>query len=334
MARRGGHTRPRARRAAHPLHQHDATGLAYAVLAQDRDAADDLRQEPPDPASQRVVRSRGRMRAVRSPHEQLTRPFASVWLVLMVGAAVSSGAARAADAPPADWRPVDPPAVEEAPRDPAPVRPITRREATIARIVAPVVARSGPSRRAPAVWNVPTATGWSGQAQALLGLRSAYDASGRRWIKLELPTRPNERTGWIPVDYATLFRTGYWIEVSTGRRLVSVYRAGRLVRRFGAVVGAPSTPTPHGLFAFWEKNPQPDPHGFLGPWSLPITALSNVLESYGGGPGRVAIHGRDGASLLTPLGTAASHGCIRVNNLDVTWLATRVPHGTPVRIAE
>jgi len=248
--------------------------------------------------------------------------------------ALSSGAAHAANAPPADQRPDAPPAVEQAPRRPAPVQPIARREATIARIVASVLARSGPSRSAPVVWNVPTATGWSGQAQALLVLRSARDERGRRWIKLELPIRPNGRTGWIPADYAMLSRTGYWIDVSTGRRLVSVYRAGRLVRRFRAVVGAPGTPTPHGLFALWEKNPQPDVHGFLGPWSLPITALSKVLESFGGGPGRVAIHGRDGAGLLTPLGSAASHGCIRVDNVDIAWLAARIPRGTPVQIAD
>ena len=272
------------------------------------------------------------MGAVRNLRE-LTRAIASASLALIVGAAVAGGA-HAAQAPPADGRPVDPTTVDAAPRRPAPVQPVARHEATIARVVAPVVARSAPDRRARAVWSVPTATGWSGQAQALLVLRSAHDERGRRWIELELPMRPNERTGWIPADYAVLSRTGYWIEVSTGRRVVSVYRAGRLVRRFGAVVGAPGTPTPHGLFALWEKNPQPDVHGFLGPWSLPITALSNVLESYGGGPGRVAIHGRDGASLLTPLGAAASHGCIRVENGQVTWLTARVPRGTPVLVGE
>jgi hypothetical protein len=257
---------------------------------------------------------------VRCPRE-LTRAVVSASLALATAAAVCGGAAEAADAPSANGRPVDPPALEHPSRGPAPARPIPRRKATIARIVAPVRARSGPTRSAPVVWNVPTATGWSGQAQALLVLRSARDESGRRWIKLELPIRPNDRTGWIPADYALLSYTGWWIEVSTDRRLVSVYRAGRLVRRFGAVVGAPGTPTPHGLFALWEKNPQPDVHGFLGPWSLPITALSDVLGNFGGGPGRVAIHGRDGASLLTPLGSAASHGCIRVDNVEVAWLA-------------
>ena len=34
------------------------------------------------------------------------------------------------------------------------------------------------------------------------------------------------------------------------------------------------------------------PSGFLGPWALHLTAHSDVLDDYGGGPGTVAIHGR------------------------------------------
>jgi hypothetical protein len=101
---------------------------------------------------------------------------------------------------------------------------------------------------------------------------------------------------------------------------------------FRAVVGAPATPTPRGLAAIYERNRQPDAAGFLGPWALPLTILSNVLENYGGGPGRVGIHGRAGASLLDSLGSARSHGCIRINNRHVSWLASHVPAGTPVLI--
>ena len=57
-----------------------------------------------------------------------------------------------------------------------------------------------------------------------------------------------------------------------------------------------------------------------------------MLEDYGGGPGRVAIHGRAGASLLDPLGTARSHGCIRIDNVHVSWMASHLPVGTPVQV--
>jgi hypothetical protein len=36
---------------------------------------------------------------------------------------------------------------------------------------------------------------------------------------------------------------------------------------------------------------------------MPLTLLSNVLFNFGGGPGRIAIHGRDGPSLENPLGS-------------------------------
>ena len=76
---------------------------------------------------------------------------------------------------------------------------------------------------------------------------------------------------------------------------MTVYRDGRKQRSFKAVIGKPATPTPGGLYAIYEKLPQPDPKGFLGPWALHLTAFSDVLFNYGGGPGRVAIHGRDGS---------------------------------------
>jgi lipoprotein-anchoring transpeptidase ErfK/SrfK len=115
---------------------------------------------------------------------------------------------------------------------------------------------------------------------------------------------------------------------------VDVYRAGQKVRGFAAVVGKRSTPTPHGQFAVWEKVREPDPTGFLGPWALHLTAHSNVLFSFGGGPGRVALHGRDGASLLDPLGTADSHGCVRLLNRNIIWLAKVLNPGDPVLVTD
>jgi lipoprotein-anchoring transpeptidase ErfK/SrfK len=128
--------------------------------------------------------------------------------------------------------------------------------------------------------------------------------------------------------------TPYWIDVSLNRRLVTVYRSGKLVRQFRAVVGAPATPTPTGLAAIYDPISQPNPNGFVGPWVLHLTAFSNVLKKFDGGLGRVGIHGRSGASLSDPLGSARSHGCIRIDNDQVRWLARTTPRGTPVDIEE
>jgi lipoprotein-anchoring transpeptidase ErfK/SrfK len=137
----------------------------------------------------------------------------------------------------------------------------------------------------------------------------------------------------VPLDTVVLGHTAYWIDVATRARRVTVYRAGRRLVSFRAVVGAPATPTPLGLAAIYERNRQPDPNAFDGAWVLSLTALSGVLENFGGGPGRVGIHGRGSASLHDPLGSARSHGCIRITNADVSWLAARVPTGTPVDVA-
>ena len=106
------------------------------------------------------------------------------------------------------------------------------------------------------------------------------------------------------------------------------------VRFLQALVRVP-TPTPPGEFALYEIARQGSPKDFLGPWALHLTAFSNVLTNYGGGPGRVAIHGRGPASILdAPLGAAGSHGCVRIPNDVVTWMHARTPVGTPVRITQ
>lgn len=150
---------------------------------------------------------------------------------------------------------------------------------------------------------------------------------------MRLPGRPNGSTGWVNRDTVIVRHVDWWVDVDLSQRLVRVFRDGVLARSIPAVVGAPATPTPKGLFAVYEAVGQPGGGDrFVGSWALHLTAFSNVLESYGGGPGRVAIHGRGGASLFDPLGTARSHGCIRIENPDVAWLARTLVPGTPVRI--
>ena len=202
--------------------------------------------------------------------------------------------------------------------------------ATVARIVAPLGARRRLDRPG-ATRAISVQTSWSGQPTTLLVLAArTYEA--REWVKLLLPERPNGSAGWVPAEDVVLSPTAYWVEVSTGRRAVTVYRDGRLVRRFRAVVGKPSTPTPHGLAAIYERDRQPDPHAFVGTWVLALTAESKVLRHFEGGTGRIGIHGRAGASLLDPLGSARSHGCVRIGDGPVGWMAAHVPVGTPVLI--
>jgi lipoprotein-anchoring transpeptidase ErfK/SrfK len=209
--------------------------------------------------------------------------------------------------------------------------PSRLRGATVARVIAPTLVRARLAGRRN-VWLAQAQTSWSAKAQSLLVLGSAWHAK-RLWLHVLLPIRPDGSTGWIPRNNTQLSITHYWIAVEKTRRRVAVYAHGRLIRSFRAVVGKPATPTPDGLAAVYEVDRQPDPEGFLGTWALPLTILSNTLHDFGGGPGRIAIHGRGGASLQDPLGSARSHGCIRLDNTSVGWLAQMIRPGTPVQIS-
>jgi len=199
-------------------------------------------------------------------------------------------------------------------------------------IAAPTAVRSRPGGGR-VVTHLSGETAWSHQAQILLVLGSA-DVGGRLWLRVLLPLRPVGRAGWVPANRVRLRHDDVWVELHKGRRQLLAYRGGRPARRYPVVIGRAATPTPAGLAAIYERNRQPDPTGFLGPWALPLTALSPVLRSFGGGPGRIAIHGRDGASLADPLGSAASHGCIRIPDAGIRWLAAHAPPGTPVLITD
>jgi lipoprotein-anchoring transpeptidase ErfK/SrfK len=152
---------------------------------------------------------------------------------------------------------------------------------------------------------------------------------GVRWLWVMLPGRPNGSRGWIAQRETVLTTTSWHIVVRTSSRLVLVYRNGRLVRSFRAVVGKPSTPTPHGPF-FVEESVRMLRGVPGGPFALALSARSNVLQEFEGGPGQIALHGV--ANLGGTPGTAVSHGCVRLDNRNITWLAARITPGVPVDI--
>jgi lipoprotein-anchoring transpeptidase ErfK/SrfK len=164
------------------------------------------------------------------------------------------------------------------------------------------------------------------QAPWLLVLRAAPDRRGRCWVQVRLPTRPNAAAAWINADRTRLQSTPWRIVITRRARTLDVYRAGHRLRRFTVVVGKPATPSPHGLFSIvgvWRWSPG----DFLGSYILPLTAHSNVLQEFGGGDGRVGVHGRGGDSLSDPLGSARSHGCIRLANRSIEWIVQRIGTG-------
>ena len=217
------------------------------------------------------------------------------------------------------------------PHGPAPGAP-TRRAAWVARVVIPTPALTAPGRGRVRTVIATSATGNGGPID-LLVLGTRVTANGTTWLRVLLPQRPNGTSGWINSNLVQLTRTPWRIDVSLPARTVSLLRDGHVLDTWSAVIGKPTTPTPPGLYAIYERARQPSPNDFLGTWALLLTAFSPVLRNFDGGPGQVAIHGRGGASLLDPLGSARSHGCVRIDNSAVDLLAADATEGTPVQIS-
>ena len=79
-------------------------------------------------------------------------------------------------------------------------------------------------------------------------LDRATSRDGRSWVQVRLPGRPNAHKGWIPAAETKRASTAWHIVLKLSSRGISVYHDGRVERRFRAVVGTPSTPTPTGRF--------------------------------------------------------------------------------------
>ncbi len=190
-------------------------------------------------------------------------------------------------------------------------------------------AYSGPLASSPMVAAVAQLRPITGERTALPVLAHAQSSDGVRWLRVMLPGRPNGSTGWIAQQGTREIATGWSVVVHLGARRVLAYRGGRLVKSFRAVVGASPTPTPTGSY-FVEETLRMRAGEPGGPFALALSARSDVLQEFDGGPGQIAIHGRN--NLGGTLGTAASHGCIRLSTASIDWLAERMGPGVPVRI--
>jgi lipoprotein-anchoring transpeptidase ErfK/SrfK len=128
---------------------------------------------------------------------------------------------------------------------------------------------------------------------------------------------------------------GTSIVINRATRVLTLYREARKVRTFRIAVGTSSHPTPRGLFSIvmMQRNPT---------WFPPDSPWAEGLGPVSPGPGNplgtrwmgtsapaVGIHGTPASSSI---GTAASHGCIRMYIRDAEWLYERIRIGTPVLI--
>ncbi|MEA2444791.1 MAG: hypothetical protein QOJ12_2083 [Thermoleophilales bacterium] len=191
------------------------------------------------------------------------------------------------------------------------------------------VARVAPNPRARRIESVRARRPLTRVRTVLPVLGDATGKDGESWVRVRLPGRPNGHNGWILAAKTKYTSTGWHIAVDLSSRRVTVYRDGRVARRFAALVGKRSTPTPRGRF-FVEEALALSASASGGPFALATSARSNVLQEFEGGPGQIGIHGMN--NLSGRLGSATSHGCVRLNTRAITWLAQRVGAGVPMTI--
>lgn len=123
------------------------------------------------------------------------------------------------------------------------------------------------------------------------------------------------------------------VNVSLSQRQVSVYRYDKLIAQYPVAVGQAGWETPMGSFVVQQMQRHPD-------WQHPIT--QQVIPS---GPSNplgdrwigfhhdqymaIGFHGTNQEQLI---GSAVSHGCLRLRNEDIRQLYEQISLGTPVII--
>ncbi|MGH1490939.1 MAG: L,D-transpeptidase family protein [Acidimicrobiales bacterium] len=149
------------------------------------------------------------------------------------------------------------------------------------------------------------------------------------WVKVRLPTRPNHRSGWIPVTDVQLEPVALAVYVDLQARTLAVTDGGDTIVNSPIAIGTAENPTPLGTFYVTDKLETPNPSGSYGPYALGLSGHSETLTEFAGGEGQIGIHGTDDPATI---GQAVSHGCVRLPNDVIAELAALLPLGTPVHI--
>jgi lipoprotein-anchoring transpeptidase ErfK/SrfK len=148
------------------------------------------------------------------------------------------------------------------------------------------------------------------------------------WLQVLLPSKPARSTGWILAADVRRATTPYVIRVHLESMRLELVKNGTVTDTWTVGTGKPSAPTPAGrtflLGAFSDSKQK------YSPVILPLGTHSPTHDSFGGGPGTVAIHTWPSSDVF---GTASSDGCIRVP-ADALDTLTQVPLGTLVLIDE
>ncbi len=144
-------------------------------------------------------------------------------------------------------------------------------------------------------------------------------------------TQPKVTTTRLAARYPTI------ITVDRGAFTLRLWKHLKLVRSYRIAVGRAGLQTPAGLYHIQDKQVDPSWHvpnsswaGSLAGQTIPPGPQDPLKARWMGIYNGAGIHGTDD---LASLGSAASHGCIRMAIPDVIQLYSETPLGTPVYIA-
>jgi lipoprotein-anchoring transpeptidase ErfK/SrfK len=174
-----------------------------------------------------------------------------------------------------------------------------------------------------------TNTGFSNRRAVYPVIAHKTMEDGSEWLQVRAIRDRSQTKVWIP-KWATRRKMIPWlVRVDISSRRATIYRNGKTVHRWKVVVGARNTPTPRGHFYVVDRMHL---HTSWAPnkWALATSAFSRVLKHFDGGVGQVALHAR--GFLRDPVGTAASHGCVRFKDSNMAWMASHIPNGTSIWI--
>lgn len=145
------------------------------------------------------------------------------------------------------------------------------------------------------------------------------------------------RTRMFDVAHPTLTVSGLprVIVIDKSERSLTLWSPTRRIRRFSVAVGQPAYPTPRGTYYVGTKQVNPT-------WTPPDSDWAEGADPIGPGSdnplgtrwlgldhGGIGIHGTNNPGSI---GSAASHGCIRMYISEVEWLFDRVAIGTRVHV--
>jgi lipoprotein-anchoring transpeptidase ErfK/SrfK len=164
--------------------------------------------------------------------------------------------------------------------------------------------------------------------------RELLDAGAKRRVKVRTAVvKPKVSTEQLAEKYPAV------LVVNRGSFQLTLYKNLKLAKTYGIAVGAVGLETPAGLYHIQNKAVNPAWTMPNSDWVAPKdrgkvvpggTAENPLKARWLGIFDGAGIHGTDAESSI---GTAASHGCVRMRIPDVIELYDQVPVGAPIYIA-